>query len=268
MEKKEKKEVGYATKEEAMKVSDAATAQNLVATQKKQYNKLVGLINKEMSKMQTSSLKIAFILHEIYKDKLYDYDGYKNIYEFGEDRFDLSRGSVSCAINIVERFALRDESGEILAGNEAKLKEDYEKFTYSKLCILVSVPDEYLSEFYSSMTAKEMRGQKADIAKRIEENKDENLLPDSDSDSINEETMNPPEGDSEQNDSDNDGESVEEMGKHCYINIASYPTLDELIKGFSDTAFMKLLTAQMDAFIKELPDNVIPKVSIGLSYDN
>ena len=47
--------------------------------QKKEYNRLVGLIKREYGKVENSSLNIAFALHQIYSQELYLHDGFKNI---------------------------------------------------------------------------------------------------------------------------------------------------------------------------------------------
>lgn len=235
------------------------------AAQKKQYNSLVGVIIKEYDKVETSSLRIAFALHEIYQNGFYELDGFKNIYEFGADRFNLARGTVNNFINIVEKFALRDAEGTILTGKESGLVPEMEKFSFSKLCLLVSVPSEYWIEFYSAMTAKEIREKKAEIAKRIEAEEDDGLLEAEESDTTD--AMNPPETAADEESEEADGDTTDGR-KHCFLHILSCTDLSEMAKKLSDSSVLEMLCNQLEAFKKELPSGTVTKVSIGLSYEN
>lgn len=232
---------------------------------KKHYNKLVGVITREYGKVESSSLKIAFALHEIYELKLYEHDSYKNIYEFGEDRFNLSKSTVNGMVNIIEKFALRDEVGQIINGDGAGILPEFEKFTFSKLGLLVSVPKEYLPEFYSTMTAKEIREKKAEIAKLIEAKEAENELLPGEVSEDTETGMNVPETTS---DTDSDDTPEESERHHNFVHIMSCTDIMEMAEKFEDSSFMRVLCNQLEAFKKELPIGVVPKIAIGLSYES
>lgn len=236
------------------------------AAQKKQYNSLVGAIMKEYDKVEASSLKIAFALHEIYQNGFYEYDGFKNIYEFGADRFNLAKGTVNNFINIVEKFALRDANGEIVTGKESGLIPEMEKFSFSKLCLLVSVPSEYWTEFYSAMTAKEIREKKAEIAKRIEAEENGGLL-EAEEESADTDVMNPPETDADA-ETEQAEDAAEDERKHCFLGVMSCTDFSEMATKLSDTAFVKMLSEQLEAFKQKLPSGTVTKVTIGLTYEN
>ena len=236
------------------------------AAQKKQYNSLVGAIMKEYDKVEASSLKIAFALHEIYQNGFYEYDGFKNIYEFGADRFNLAKGTVNNFINIVEKFALRDANGEIVTGKESGLIPEMEKFSFSKLCLLVSVPSEYWTEFYSAMTAKEIREKKAEIAKRIEAEENGGLL-EAEEESADADVMNPPETDADA-ETEQAEDAAEDERKHCFLGVMSCTDFSEMATKLSDTAFVKMLSEQLEAFKQKLPSGTVTKVTIGLTYEN
>lgn len=253
MEKDKKQEVATVDKKE-------------LEVQKKEYNKLVGGLLREYGKCKTSFLKIAFMLHEVYNRKLYEFDDYKNIYEFGDDRLNMSRGTVNNFINIVEKFGKRDTAGEIITGADAGLIEDFEKFTFSKLALIVSVPQEYWSEFYSAMTVKQIREKKQEIAKLIEKDPENGLLEASDSDM--EDAMNSPEASDTTEDADGDGtDTTEDAGKHCFLHILSCTSLSEMAEKLTDKNIISMLCAQLDKFTQTLPEGTITNVSIGLTYD-
>lgn len=258
--KKEKKEVATANSATALKKE--------TEVQKKEYNKLVGALMREYGKVETSSLKIAFMLHEIYNRKLYEYDEYKNIYEFGEDRFNLSRGTVNNFINIVEKFGKRTPDGEIITGADAGLIEDFEKFTFSKLCLIVSVPSEYWSEFYSAMTVKQIREKKAEIAKLIETEANNGLLETGEYTDIDG-AMNAPETDTDDADAVEtaDSDTETDANKHCFVHILSCSSLADMAEKLTDKNIISMLCTQLDKFTQELPEGTITKVSIGLTYD-
>ena len=218
-----------------------------IATMKKDYNKLVGLITKEYAKVESSSLNIAFALHEIHKCKYYEIDGFKNIYEFGEDRFNLARGTVNGFINVIEKFSFVDEEGN------KRLKEEFAGFTFSKLCMLVSVPTEYLSEFYSTMTAKEIRDKKSEIAKRIE-SKEEDTIPFAEGEDISEAL--------------NEQDEADDNFKRCYLNIISFSSFAEMVEAFRNDDFVNSYMKNFKAVAKEIPSGITPSISIGFSYIN
>ena len=258
-----------AEKKNEMATTNTTTAlKKETENQKKEYNKLVGSLMREYSKVESSSLKMAFMLYEIYNRKLFEFDEYKNIYEFGDDRFNLGRGTVNNFINIVEKFGKRTPEGEIILGADAGLIDDFEKFTFSKLCLIVSVPSEYWSEFYSAMTVKQIREKKAEIAKLIEADNGNSLLEASD-DVDMDGAMNEPETDDDStvDDSTSEPEVLTDAGKHCFLHILSCSTLGEMADKLTDKNIVAMLCAQLDKFTESLPEGTIANVSIGLTFD-
>lgn len=126
------------------------------AQDKRRYNCLQKSIAKEYMSVEKSSLNIAFFLHEVYRDKYYEIDGYRNIYDFASDKFNIARGTCNNFINIVERFGKKD----ILDNYVGELKDEFKDFTFSKLIILLGVDDKKISLFNPNMTVKEIKAKR------------------------------------------------------------------------------------------------------------
>lgn len=224
---------------------------------KKEYNRLVGSISKEYGKVEASSLKIAFALYEIYHGEMYEIDGYKNIYDFGMERFNLSRGTTNNFINIIKKFGLRGEDGEVICGKESGLFEEYEKFTFSKLCLLVSVPDEYLPEFYSTMTAREIREKKEEISKRLKCENEHNLI------NVDDEVIGTSLKEDEQEQVQNEEDiSSADVGVK-YEPCRSFRTFDEMIEYLADPGLLKKLKTEIDERMAFNDDGTVGFITIG-----
>lgn len=75
---------------------------------------------------------IAGALSRVKARKLYEIDGYKNIYEYGEQRHGIARGTVSDAINVYERFQNPNNKGSLLP--------EFEPFAWRALIMMKSIP--------------------------------------------------------------------------------------------------------------------------------
>lgn len=67
------------------------------------------LITNEIESAATSNLRIAFFLRVAYDKELYKVSGFKNIYDYANDKFYLARGTVSDYINMVQNFGILNE---------------------------------------------------------------------------------------------------------------------------------------------------------------
>lgn len=132
------------------------------AEDKRLYKNCVTAIQKEYQKVEMSSLKIAFLLHKVYKKKLYKIDSYKNIYDFAKDKFELARGTTSNFINICERFGVLDEE------NLLDIRDDMKDYGISKLTLLLNCPDSFLDQCDPSMSVREIREMKREYTDMLE----------------------------------------------------------------------------------------------------
>ena len=93
----------------------------------KSYRSDVSLIKREMGKVENSYLTMAFALCRINNDKTYIIDGYKNIYDFAQDKFNLGRSTCNNFISIVSTYS----------SNGLELDEQYKGFSSTQLVVLL-----------------------------------------------------------------------------------------------------------------------------------
>lgn len=230
--------------------------------QKKEYNRLVGLIKREYGKVENSSLNIAFALHQIYSQELYLHDGFKNISECGEEHFNLGKTTVNAFINVIEKFGKRDENGCILYGKDQTIIEEFEKFTWSKLCLLTSVPNEYLELFDSSMTAKQIREKKQEIAKLITSNEETKVIEEAE---VGTEEVLPTESNEESEEVEAD-ETADNSNRRGIIPLRSCCSIEELKDVCADEALMFAMKLQFEKLCKEIGTDKIPHIEIMFTF--
>lgn len=115
-------------------------------------------ISKSLNNVQSSFTRIAFDLYWMYSTSAFGLLGYKNIYDCAAKEHGIARGTCSDFIHIVERFAKRDDAGNVLEEIRPELK-DYQS---SKLIALLGVTDAQLTEFSVDMSVR-------DIKKKVKE---------------------------------------------------------------------------------------------------
>ena len=230
--------------------------------QKKEYNRLIGLIKKEYKKVENSSLGIAFALHQIYYKEMYRIDGFKNISECGEELFNLGKTTVNGFINVVEKFGKTDKAGNILYGSEQGIMEQFEKFSWSKLCLLVSVPTEYLDQFDSSMTAKQIRDKKAEIAKLISDNSESPLIEDTEAGKENTDIIEQTEAEAHE---EADVADKEEMSRR-YLPICSCTTMAEFKALLENKELLLAIEMQVDRLSKDIAKDKVPHIEVVFTY--
>ena len=116
-------------------------------------------ISKSLNNVQSSFTRIAFDLYWMYSASAFGLLGYKNIYDYAAREHGIARGTCSDFIHIVERFASRDEHGNILEEIRPELK-DYQS---SKLIALLGVTDAQLTEFSVDMSVRDIKKKVKDI---------------------------------------------------------------------------------------------------------
>lgn len=110
-------------------------------------------IRNELKKIDGAFEKIAFNLHWFYVTEAFKAVNYKNIYDMAAKEFGISRGTTSNFINIVERFAERDENGKILD----RIAERYSGFGSSKLILMLGCDEEKLLSINPKMSVREIK---------------------------------------------------------------------------------------------------------------
>lgn len=113
------------------------------------YRDSVDIIKDESIKVQKSFVKIGWYLKHIRDDKLYQEDGYANIYECAADQFGYSQSSVSRFINICEKFS-KDH-------NSPELDTQYAGFDKSQMIEMLPLHPDELEKVTPDMTVAQIR---------------------------------------------------------------------------------------------------------------
>lgn len=113
------------------------------------YDEAKKIIDTNIGQMSRSFVAIGYYLKHIRDNGMYLEDGYKNIWEFAEDRYGIGRSTTTRWMSINDRFS-RD-------GNSPVLADRYKNFGKSQLQEMLYLTDEQAAEVTEDMTVKEIR---------------------------------------------------------------------------------------------------------------
>lgn len=172
-------------------------------------------IKTELARIDSSFEKIAFSLHWFYRNKAHEQLGYKSFAELASKEYGIAKQTAYNFVGVVDRFAERDENGEIVD----KIRTEYKDFQSSKLIALLDiVDDEQLADFDASMSVR-------DIKKKVKElTSSEDSNEDSGSDS----------GDSDNNDNSVIDTTAEEIHRQEVISFDTIKAYNEYLDGMTD----------------------------------
>lgn len=108
----------------------------------------------EVNKYAHSQLKIAFVLKTVYEEKLYQIDGYKNIYDYAFDNFNIARGTCSNWLKVVDNFGvLNSQTG--FYGLDDRLKD----FSITQLILIraLSIEQIQAANIKPAMSTREIK---------------------------------------------------------------------------------------------------------------
>lgn len=142
------------------------TKANIKDPQEVDYQDSVGIIYDELHKTRKSFIKIGWYLKHIHEKKMYAEDGYSNIYEFAQDKFNISQATTTRFINLCIEFSIGHDSPE--------LDEKYLDFSVSQLFEMIPLKQEEKAQITADMTVKEIREVKKE-SKSIKEPKDADI---------------------------------------------------------------------------------------------
>lgn len=113
------------------------------------YQDSIDIIYDELQKTRKSFIKIGWYLKHINETAMYEEDGYTNIYEFAQDKFNISQPTATRFINLCTEFSVGHDSPE--------LDERYLDFSVSQLFEMLPMKQEEKEQITSDMTVKEIR---------------------------------------------------------------------------------------------------------------
>lgn len=118
-----------------------------------EFKSLVDTVKSELGKVENSFTKIAYALHGIKTGEFYKLADCKNIYDYAKQEFNISRGTCSNFLNVVEHFNARDEAGHLID----KLSPKFEGYNSAQLIVMLSLSDEQLEKVTSNMSSREIK---------------------------------------------------------------------------------------------------------------
>lgn len=127
----------------------SATGRNAFMADEMDYQHSVRIIGEEMQKTKQSFIKIGWYLKHIKDRKLYERDGYPNIYKFAEDKFHISQPTATRFMNLCIKFSAGSDSAE--------LDKRYEGFTVSQLVEMLPLKPGQKEKVTPDMTVKQIR---------------------------------------------------------------------------------------------------------------
>ena len=116
------------------------------------YQDSINMIHRELDNIRQSFLTVGWHLKYIKDRELYSKDGYRNIYEFAADKFQMSQSNVSRYINLCESFS--DGHGS------PRLDKKYERYDYSQLSEMLPMKQEEREKVTPDMTVRQIREMK------------------------------------------------------------------------------------------------------------
>lgn len=135
------------------------------------YEELTVKIEGHLQSLKKSFLSIGYYLKIIRDRKLYHQDGYRNIYEFADDRLHLTKSTTSRMIGLCEQFS---------AGhNSPRIDENYAEYNYSQLTELLPLEPEQREQINAEMTVKQIQAKKRELREAEKKKKEvpQNDLP-------------------------------------------------------------------------------------------
>lgn len=113
------------------------------------YDSAKNIIRRDLESMSRKFITIGYYLKLIRDNEMYRQDGFRDIWEFAQDTYGISKSTCSRWMSMNDKFS-QD-------GNSPYLKEEYRDFGKSQLQEMLYLTDEQMEQARPDMTAKEIR---------------------------------------------------------------------------------------------------------------
>lgn len=131
---------------------------NYLSELNSEYTRITNTIRNNIDCIFSNFLEISALLHEFKYKRLYEFVGYKDIYDYAYNEFDLSKTSVKNYIQIAEKCLVKRNGNEEL--REGRLLERYKDYNYSQLVELLNVDELDLEKYTPTMSIRKIRENK------------------------------------------------------------------------------------------------------------
>ena len=113
------------------------------------YDSAKSIIRRDLESMSRKFITIGYYLKMIRDNEMYRQDGFRDIWEFAQDTYGISKSTCSRWMAMNDKFSQ--------GGNSPYLKEEYRDFGKSQLQEMLYLTDEQMEQARPDMTAKEIR---------------------------------------------------------------------------------------------------------------
>ena len=124
------------------------------------YDSAKNIIRRDLESMSRKFITIGYYLKLIRDKEMYHQDGFKDIWEFAQDTYGISKSTCSRWMAMNDKFSQ--------GGNSPYLKEEYRDFGKSQLQEMLYLTDEQMEQARPDMTAKKIREIRKPEAPKIE----------------------------------------------------------------------------------------------------
>ena len=122
------------------------------ATDKKNYKTYTNNIQKGFRLASKQFIDIGCNLYMIYHRELFRIDGYKNIADYAQEKFELKKTATHNYLGVIERFGNIDDTGAV-----KELKEEFKEFTCSQLTAMLPLSDAQISGILPEWTVRRIK---------------------------------------------------------------------------------------------------------------
>lgn len=129
------------------------------------YDSAKSIIRRDLESMSRKFITIGYYLKLIRDNEMYRQDGFRDIWEFAQNTYGISKSTCSRWMAMNDKFSQ--------GGNSPYLKEEYRDFGKSQLQEMLYLTDEQMEQARPDMTAKEIR----EIRKPEEPHEKEKIRP-------------------------------------------------------------------------------------------
>lgn len=112
-------------------------------------------LKKNMERTAKSFVRIGYLLKVARDTDILKDSGYSSYVEFAEQEYHIDKSQVSRFININDKYSI--------GGNSEELDDRYKGFEYSKLAIMLTLPDKVAEELTPSYTKSEIQTIKEEV---------------------------------------------------------------------------------------------------------
>ena len=105
-------------KNEVMNNPEVAEVFAFTKEEKSLYKSLCSKISRSVKGLENNYITLAVSLAEVSSGRLFEISGYRNIYDFAKDRYNLSKGTVSKYLGLVQYFGLTADSQPLYTSSQ------------------------------------------------------------------------------------------------------------------------------------------------------